>query len=391
MAASHTIVSGVVTIASVAAVFLSPLYMGTFDADASVPPSVGMWVYTPYVDPGDRLAAKIELQGGDSITLNKLQAFVDEQPATIERTYEKSIRPSKRYEAGKLYVEFLVTIPPETTAGKHALAVEVEGDCSGSQFSAACHELTLADEIDVGAGATPRLLALLRALLTAVILGFAARKLWKPFKAWVDRAGKSAGILVPVFTFSSVFGIGAGFPLFARPLAAAVSTSSDAFFWITMLAWTAIVPVSIRHKSSAAKSKTPASHGSIRFVEEKVIVPTEDAKGYRDAAGHEAAHTPRSLDDLRALIKAKHAIRLRRSGKKLVPDFFWTAPITFTTAHTEDITRAPLTIDGEYGYAIVFAVTIARSFGPIDLELDGKTARVTKDSTTPSVLGALRD
>jgi hypothetical protein len=371
MATSHTLVGIAATVVSLVAVFSAPLYMGTLDADASVPPTVGMWVYTPYVDAGDRVAAKIELHGGDSITLNKLEAYVDEQPATLERTYEKSIDPSKRFQAGKLDVEMLITIPPDMAPGKHALAVHVEGDCSGPQFSAACHELTLADEIDVGAGWTPHLLAFFRALLTAAILAVASRKLWPHLKAWVSQSGKSGGVLLPAFTFSAVFGVGAGFPLFARPLAASVSTSSDAFFWITMLAWTAIVPVSIRWKSGASESKTPPSHGSIRFVEEP--------------------HVPRSLADLAELIKKKHAIRLRRSGNRLVPHFFWTAPITFTTTHPEDVTRAPLTIDGDFGYIIVFAMTIAGSFGTFDLEVGGKTTRVTKDSVGAIIAAALRD
>ena len=45
---------------------------------------------------------------------------------------------------------------------------------------------------------------------------------------------------------------------------------------------------------------------------------------------------------------------------------------------------------GDYGYILIFAVKIAAQYGPLDLEIDGKVARVEKDASAQAVAASLK-
>ncbi len=266
MGTSHTLVGVVATIASIALWVTSSTYGDTLGADASDAPYTGLWVFTPYVDPGDRVAAKLFLQGGDGISVSGLAASIDERPVALEKTSESVVVPRKRFAMGKATFEVLVTVPPELGPGAHRLALHAEGRCSGSSYSRACQRITLASEIHVG-GAARRLGAAARALLALLLVCVGLCRSWRPIRGWLSAAGAQGAILTPAVILSVVVWAWSGYPLFARQLAAALGTSSDVLFALAMIVWLVAAPYAV-----FLEAKRPRARGWRPGV--SVVTPT---------------------------------------------------------------------------------------------------------------------
>lgn len=131
MGASH-VAAGLLGSVGCFALWLGCLaYLDTACAAANDGPNVGLWIYTPYVEPGGVAKAKIFLRGGDSISVEDPIATLDGSPVVVTKTDEKVIRPSRRSEAAKANIELDVAIPSGLSAGTHRLSVRTKGRCSG--------------------------------------------------------------------------------------------------------------------------------------------------------------------------------------------------------------------------------------------------------------------
>lgn len=116
MRASHIVVAILGLVASfVMLIFFRSVADGV-GADAADSPYTGLWVYTPYASPGDRLAAKLFLQGGDGVSASKVAATIDGAPVTLDEPVMNPRRPSRQFEMGKLDIELSVLLPPRPRA-----------------------------------------------------------------------------------------------------------------------------------------------------------------------------------------------------------------------------------------------------------------------------------
>ena len=387
MRASHKIVSVLGVITCFVMLVFFRVFAENVGADATDSPTVALWIYTPFAAPGERIAAKIFVEGGDGISVSNLEASIDGTKAEIQDKTENERRPSRQFDMGKRDIELFVLVPKDLEPGEHQLTFDFDGSCAGSDFSHACGRVHLGTTLDLGS-TTVRLWSVLRALLAALVVWFGVRLAKRPVRAWLDDSGKAGGALASAFIPLFVVWGGASYSLFARPLAAGVGTASDVFFGVAMVLWVALLPAALIWKRKTTKDTKPSS-GALRFVAEPPQAAAEE-RGYRDAAAKPPAHLRRTLDDLATLLRFAFQVRLRRSGNRLVPRWLWGAPVTFVADDAEDITRTPLRVTGDYGYILIFAVKIAAQYGPLDLEIDGKVARVEKDASAQAVAASLK-
>jgi hypothetical protein len=384
MRASHKIVA----VLGVLACFVMVVFFRTtaevVGEDDSQLPYTGLWVYTPYEVPGGLVAAKIFLQGGDRVSASNLRATIDGQPAVIEGKEERERRSGKRFDMGKRDIDLHVVLPSDLARGEHRLGFDLEGGCTGSSFSKACGPVHLEASIDVGSNPM-RIWAVLRALLAAAAVWFGARYGKPRVVAWLRDSGKAGSALASAFIPPLIFWAYAGYTQFARPLGAGLGTASDALFGVAIVGWLVLLPVALVWKGKPGSYETKPSIGAIRFVEEP---PEPGSTGsYRTSATTVARK--RNLDELCALL-GKHQMRVRRSGKRLVPRLLWGAPLTFIAEDPADVTRGVLRVYGNYGFILLIAPRIAAELGAFDLELDGKAVRVERDATSQAIAFAFR-
>ncbi|MDB4998002.1 MAG: hypothetical protein JWM74_5434 [Myxococcaceae bacterium] len=381
MSAAHKIVGWMGIAVSLAFAVTLRTSADTLGADASEPPYTGLWIYTPYVAPAEGVQAKVFLQGGDGVDVLGFHASIDGAPVAVEDRHDRERRPSKRFDMGKLEIEFRAVVPNCTTRGEHSLAIDVETRCAGSSYSKACGVVHLEAPIDVGSTSS-RVYAALRALGAALLVVFALRRGWDPMKRWVGAAEKSGSvILAPTGIAIIIVWAWCSYPLFARPLGAALGSSSDVLYGVAIVAWLGLWPVAVRtrHRVWGTKrgSSEAPSHASVHVLEDPNDVTVDSgAAGYRDAPEKKPVPRARvSLDDVAKTLYATHFIRYRRSGNRLVPRWFGSAPVTFEADDGDDVARG-IALKGHYGFILAFAVSLAKKLGRLELTLDGKTVTV---------------
>jgi hypothetical protein len=382
MRASHIIVTILGFAVSFAMIGSMRTFIEVVGADASESPYTGLWVFTPYN--ADRIEAKIFLQGGDGVSLTSITATIDGKDVTMPEPEKNERRPSRRFDMGKLELGLSIPVPADLPAGDHVLAFDLETSCTGSSFSKACGHVQLEAPIAPG-NALLRIWAVLRALLAAAAVWLVVRKGKRRVVAWANDAGKSAPVLGVAFIPLLVLWGYCSYWVFARSLSAGLGTSSDILFAFAIIGWLVLLPFALiwkRHEIVAQSYK-----GICRFVPEP-LTPGEDEVGYRAAAVKEVPHRVRTLDEIVTMM-GSHA-RMRRSRNRIVPGWFRSAPVTFLAEKPDDVTSGELQIEGPFGYILVHALRVAASFGPFDLTIDGKTARVERDDSVDRIAAELR-
>jgi hypothetical protein len=394
VAASHKLLSVVGIVASLALAVSIRTSGETLDADDGQKPYTGLWLYTPYVSPGEGIAAKIFLQGGDGVFVQALGATIDGAPVAIEGRRDKARRPSGRFGMGKLEIELRAVVPADLAPGEHKVALNLETTCSGSSYAKACGSVHLAAQVRVGEVFVPRLLAAARAIAAALVVFFGLRFGWDPLKRWVNAEDKSsAGAMAPAFIVLLIVWAYCGYSLFARPIGAALASASDPLYGAAIVTWLAVFPVAVRTRRGAprAEPREPPTRATVRLLPVQDDEPLADdpaGSGYRAAPERKPPAPPKvSLDEIADALYDEHKARYRRSRNRLVPRWIHGPPVVFEATSGDDA-GAGFQMVGDRDFIVIFAANIAERFGRLEITIGKKTV-VVDPTETQLVTGAL--
>lgn len=377
--ASHIVLAIIGFVASIWLALSIRTRFDTLGSDASDDPYSALYVYTPFVDPGQRASVKLFFQGGDGIDVTELHASIDGARVGTANKQETPRRPSRRFDMGKLEIELDVLVPSEMAPGEHVLAFDTQARCQGSDFSRACHPTHLEAPIRVGGAAGAKVLAVLKALGAALFVFFALRLGWDRTGAWLNTAEKRSGaVLAPAFIALLVVWAGASYSLFARPIGAALGTSSNALYAATIIAWLAVLPVAVRTRKRVVP--TDITIATVRVLDEEPEAASEEAQpGYREPAAREKRE-PIALDALATILRDRYHLRYRRDDTRLVPRWFRSAPVTFEAEAPDDLAKG-FRMEGDRGYFLVFLPLLAKELGRLHVTVGEKSVTVEKDDT----------
>jgi hypothetical protein len=394
LGASHKLVGVLGLVASFAVAISMRLGVECLGADAAEPPYTGLWIYTPYVDPGDPVTVKLFLQGGNGVSVHELHATLDGAPIAIENRHDRERRPSKRFDMGKLEIELDAIVPAGTPRGEHALAFNLDTWCGGSNFSKACGNVQLAAPIEIGGTIGWKLLSALRALCAALVVFFIIRRAWDPVKRWINEGEKSLGAFIaPAFIVTAVVWAWSSYPLFARPIGAALGTSNDFLYGLAIVTWLGVFPGAVRTRHRGLRSGVaaePPSRARARVLTlDEHTIESERAAGYRVAPEKKPLpRTRTSLDEVAAILHDAFRVRYRRSGSSLLPRWFGSAPVRLEADSGDDVAPG-FAMTGHYGYILLFAIKLAGKLGRLELTVDGKTVIVETNDTAADVKARL--
>jgi hypothetical protein len=64
--------------------------------------------------------------------------------------------------------------------------------------------------------------------------------------------------------------------------------------------------------------------------------------------------------------------------------------VTLEAEEPDDVLRGAVQLDGDFGHILIYAAKLAKAFGPLDLSIGGKTARIEPNDTAMRIAAALR-
>lgn len=399
----RTIPRGVMIVLGIAGMVLCfglLLTIRTFDlvmADASRP-GIAVWVHTPHVSPGDRMAVELALFGGRRVAIDQLDISGEGISQTITGLGKSwgGVITSKSGDVGQDSLSVMVAIPKDAEIGKALrLTFSARGTVAESSGYAIFNDASIVRSIEVPVRVlspsekiAQRLFSALRGLGALLLSLMAFRFLYHPIAGFFQRAdrdpsAKEAGQMLGPLLIGLLVSYGmAAIAFFAHPLRHATGLMGDAWTTAFVLAFLAVPPYAgIRLAGPPPEPPRPVA---MRALESVLLASSE---GYREGVVRNAPRLV-SIGAIRGVLRKIEGGRVRERNRhfEVIRKGAQKGRV-FLTLRGEEVGAGDIEISYEGIELLVeVAFALASVLGPLEITPDGVPLAIDGQKTQAETL-----